>query len=151
MKRLLHGVILSGALLAAAHPADAGEGAPAKSAPATGSQDKDGGDRTAGGAEVWPFRSNDSIQAVFDRHKRTLYKIYKRELQKDPAAGGELLLQLTIAPDGHLSSCAVERSTLNSRTLLLKIKEEVCSFNFGAQRGVPDTSILYPLDFRPPT
>lgn len=150
MKRLLHGVILSGALFAAAHPADAGEGTPANSAPATGSEDKDGGHHTAGGVEAWPVRSNDSIQAVFDRHKRALYEIYKQELKKNSAAAGELLLQLTIAPDGHLSSCAVERSTLNSRTLLLKIKEEVCSFNFGAQRGVPDTSILYPIGFRPP-
>lgn len=133
MKKLLHGMILAGALLAVAHPANASEGAQADDAHAASKE-----------------RSDESIQAVLDNHKQALYEIYVGELKQNPKAQGRVMLRITIAPDGHVSSCGVKRTTMNSSALLRKIKDAVCSFNFGAQRGVAVTSILYPMDFLPP-
>lgn len=96
-----------------------------------------------------PARTDEEIQIVFDRYKALLYRIYNKELRKDPTLRGKLLLRLTIEPDGTVSLCDVESSDLDSRKLVSLIVDRVKRFNFGPKDGVPKTTILYPIDFLP--
>jgi hypothetical protein len=98
-----------------------------------------------------PSRTDEEIQIVFDRYKAALYRIYNRELRKDPTLKGKMVLRITIEPDGSVSLAKVESTDLDSATLSAKIVARVKRFNFGPKEGVPPTTILYPIDFLPAT
>jgi len=96
-----------------------------------------------------PSRTDEEIQIVFDRYKAILYRIYNRELRKNPTLQGKMVLRLTILPSGKVSKCSVESTDLDSALLSSKIVERVKRFNFGDKKGVPKVTILYPIDFLP--
>ncbi len=96
-----------------------------------------------------PARTDEEIQIVFDRYKAALYRIYNKELRKNPTLKGKMLLRLTIEPGGEVSMCKVESTDLDSPELVALIIDRVQRFNFGQKEGVPKTTILYPIDFLP--
>jgi TonB family protein len=98
-----------------------------------------------------PSRTDEEIQIVFDRYKSALYRIYNRELRKNPTLQGKMVLRLTIEPDGKVSACSVDSSDMDAPDLDKKIADRVRKFNFGAKDGVPAITILYPIDFLPAT
>jgi TonB family protein len=98
-----------------------------------------------------PSRTDEEIQIVFDRYKAALYRIYNRQLRKNPTLQGKMVLRITIKPDGTVSASAVESSDMDSPELDKKIAARVKKFNFGAKEGVPTITILYPIDFLPAT
>lgn len=93
-------------------------------------------------------RTDEEIQLVFDRNKSILYSIYQRELRKNPALQGKIVLRLTIQPSGEVSDCEVNSSDLNHPELERKIATRVKLFNFGA-KDVDAITITYPIDFLP--
>ncbi|MBT8113405.1 MAG: TonB family protein [Gammaproteobacteria bacterium] len=96
-----------------------------------------------------PSRTDEEIQIVFDRYKAALYRIYNRELRKNPTLQGKVVLRLTIEPDGKVSDCKLESSDMDAPELGAKIVARVKKFNFGPKEGVPAITILYPIDFLP--
>jgi len=94
-------------------------------------------------------RTDEEIQIVFDRYKAALYRIYNRELRKDPTLQGRMLLRITIETSGAVSLCSVESTDLASAELVDKIVARIKRFNFGPKEGVPSMTILYPIDFLP--
>jgi len=94
-------------------------------------------------------RTDEEIQIVFDRYKATLYRIYNKELRKDPTLKGLITLRLSIEPDGKVSMCQSESSDLGSQELIDKIVARVKRFNFGEKEDVPKITIRYPIDFLP--
>ncbi|MGW8188162.1 MAG: AgmX/PglI C-terminal domain-containing protein [Desulfobacterales bacterium] len=98
---------------------------------------------------VAPGRTDEEIQIVFDRYKAALYRIYNRELRKDPTLRGKMLLRISIETSGAVSMCRVESTDLASPELVAKIVERIKRFNFGPKEGVPKMTILYPIDFLP--
>jgi outer membrane biosynthesis protein TonB len=96
-----------------------------------------------------PGRTDEEIQIVFDRYKATLYRIYNRELRKDPTLRGKILLRISIETSGAVSMCKVESTDLASPELVAKIVARIKRFNFGSKAGVPVITILYPIDFLP--
>ena len=96
-----------------------------------------------------PSRTDEEIQIVFDRYKAALYRIYNRELRKNPTLQGKMVLRITILPSGKVSKAKVESTDLDSALLSKKIVERVKRFNFGAKKDVPTITILYPIDFLP--
>ncbi|WP_444931595.1 AgmX/PglI C-terminal domain-containing protein [Microbulbifer sp. SSSA002] len=98
-----------------------------------------------------PSRTDEEIQIVFDRYKATLYRIYNRELRNNPALQGKMVLKITIEPNGSVSAVSVDSSDVDSPSLNTKIVARVKRFNFGEKAGVPTITILYPIDFFPPT
>lgn len=100
-------------------------------------------------AGAGPSRTDEEIQIVFDKYKSALYRIYNRELRNDPTLRGKMVLALTIAPDGTVTSCKVQSTDMNSPALSKDIVDRVLKFNFGPKDGVPPTKILYPIDFLP--
>ncbi|SCZ64643.1 AgmX/PglI C-terminal domain-containing protein [Thiohalomonas denitrificans] len=115
---------------------------------AIGTDMKDGADRPLSDGPG-PSRTDEEIQIVFDRYKATLYRIYNKELRKDPTLQGKLVLRMTIEPDGTVSAVRSESSDLGSKELVAQIVARVGRFNFGPKEGVPAVTILYPIDFLP--
>ncbi len=93
-------------------------------------------------------RTDEEIQIVFDRYKAALYRLYNRELRKDPTLRGQLVLQLTIEPDGTVSLCSLKSSSMEAPQLAQQVVSRVSGFNFGA-KDVPTITIVYPIDFLP--
>ncbi|HSG63741.1 MAG TPA: AgmX/PglI C-terminal domain-containing protein, partial [Gammaproteobacteria bacterium] len=94
-------------------------------------------------------RTDEEIQIVFDRYKAALYRLYNRELRNDPTLRGQVVLRLTIEPDGTVSFCELQSSDMNAPTLEQQVVERVLTFDFGAKEGIPPITILYPIDFLP--
>ncbi|MFO7619884.1 MAG: AgmX/PglI C-terminal domain-containing protein [Bacteroidales bacterium] len=98
---------------------------------------------------VPPGRTDEEIQIVFDRYKAALYRIYNKELRKDPTLRGKILMRISIETSGAVSMCKVESTDLGSLELVAKIVERIKRFNFGPKEGVQKVTILYPIDFLP--
>ena len=96
-------------------------------------------------------RTDEEIQIVFDRHKAALYRLYNRELRKNPTLQGQMVLRLTIEPDGSVSLCELHSTDIKAPNLASRVVERVETFDFGAKDGIPAITILYPIDFLPAT
>src|SRR5688572_4316607 len=107
-----------------------------------------GGDRPVSGDSAVAGRTDEEIQIVFDRYKSALYRLYNKELRRDPTLKGQVLLKLTIEPDGSVSLCELKASDMNAPELTAQVVERVRGFDFGA-KAVPAITILYPIDFLP--
>jgi hypothetical protein len=94
-------------------------------------------------------RTDEEIQIVFDRHKAALYRLYNRELRRDPTLQGQMVLHLTIEPDGSVSLCELQSTDMKAPQLSAQVVERVKTFDFGAKEGVSALTILYPIDFLP--
>jgi outer membrane biosynthesis protein TonB len=110
---------------------------------------KPGQDRPLSGDSVSQSRTDEEIQIVFDRHKAALYRLYNRELRKDPTLRGQMVLHLTIEPDGSVSMCQLHASDMNAPELAAQVVARVKTIDFGAKDGIPAITILYPIDFLP--
>ncbi len=98
---------------------------------------------------VGPTRTDEEIQIVFDRYKAALYRIYNRELRKNPLLKGKMVLRIIIEPDGSVSLVKLESSNMDAPGLASGVVNRVTRFNFGPKEGVPQITILYPIDFLP--
>jgi hypothetical protein len=96
-----------------------------------------------------PSRTDEEIQIVFDRYKASFYRIYNRELRNDPTLRGQMVLRLTIEPDGSVSMCRLQSSDMDAPDLATQVVDRVQTINFGAKEGVQAMTIVYPIDFLP--
>jgi len=94
-------------------------------------------------------RTDEEIQIVFDRHKAALYRLYNRELRRDPTLQGQMVLRIRIEPDGRVSLCELQGTDMNAPNLSAQVLDRVRTFDFGAKDGIPAVTILYPIDFLP--
>jgi hypothetical protein len=94
-------------------------------------------------------RTDEEIQIVFDRHKAGLYRLYNRELRRNPTLQGQIVLRMTIEADGSVSFCEVHRSGMKAPSLSAQVVGRVKTFDFGAKEGISVITILYPIDFLP--
>jgi len=95
-------------------------------------------------------RTDEEIQIVFDRYKASFYRLYNRELRNDPTLRGQMVLRLTIEPDGSVSMCVVQSTDMNAPDLGTQVVSRVRTINFGA-KDVQAVTIVYPIDFLPAT
>jgi TonB family protein len=93
-------------------------------------------------------RSEEEIALVFDRNKGAIYALYTRALRDKPNLQGKLVLELTIAPDGTVTHCAVVSSELNDPELERKLVARVKMFRFEA-KDVGAITVTKPIDFFP--
>ena len=94
-------------------------------------------------------RTDEEIQIVFDRYKASLYRLYNRELRKDPTLRGQMVIRLTIEPDGTVSMCELQSTDMNSELLSQQVVGRIGTFNFGAKEDIAAVTIIYPIDFLP--
>lgn len=109
----------------------------------------DGTARPLAGSGASAGRTDEEIQIVFDRYKAALYRMYNRELRKDPTLRGQLVLQLTIEPDGSVSICELYSSNMQAPLLASQVVDRVKTFDFGAKEDIVAVTIIYPIDFLP--
>ena len=95
-----------------------------------------------------PARTDEEIQIVFDRYKASFYRLYNRELRNNPALKGQMVLRLTIEPDGSVSMCVLQSTDMDAPDLATQVVGRVRTINFGAKE-VPAVTIVYPIDFLP--
>lgn len=117
----------------------------------TGTGNGRGGSRNVAGGGANLGRTDEEIQIVFDRHKAALYRLYNRELRQNPTLKGQMVLRLTIQPNGTVSFCEVKSTDMKSPQLAEQVVERVKGFDFGAKPGIPAVTIVYPIDFLPAT
>lgn len=110
-----------------------------------------GSDRPLAGSSAANTRTDEEIQIVFDRYKSALYRLYNRELRRDPTLKGQMVLRLTIQPDGSVSFCEVKSTDMKAPDLASQVVERVKTFDFGAKPGIAAVTIVYPIDFLPAT
>ena len=109
-----------------------------------------GEDRPKARGGAGSARTDEEIQIVFDRYKASFYRLYNRELRNDPTLKGQMVLRLTIEPDGSVSMCALQSTDMNAAYLADQVVNRVRTINFGA-KDVPTVTIVYPIDFLPAT
>jgi len=108
-----------------------------------------GGGRPMARGGPGPSRTDEEIQIVFDRYKARFYRLYNQELRKDPTLQGQVVLRLTIEPDGSVSMCRLESSDMNAPQLAEQVVGITRTIDFGAKEGVEALTIVYPIDFLP--
>ena len=108
-----------------------------------------GADRPKARSGPGPSRTDEEIQIVFDRYKASFYRLYNRELRNNPALKGQMVLRLTIEPDGGVSMCALVSTDMDAPDLATQVVGRVRTINFGAKDGVQAVTIVYPIDFLP--
>ena len=101
----------------------------------------------SGGASAG--RTDEEIQIVFDRYKAALYRLYNRELRRNPTLRGQLVLRLTIEPDGSISLCQLQSSDMDAPVLAQQVVDRVRNFDFGEKEDIVAMTIIYPIDFLP--
>jgi hypothetical protein len=107
-----------------------------------------GADRPKAHGGPGASRTDEEIQIVFDRYKASFYRLYNRELRNNPALKGQMVLRLTIEPDGSVSMCVLQSSDMNAPDLAAQVVSRVKTMNFGA-KDVQAVTIVYPIDFLP--
>jgi hypothetical protein len=107
-----------------------------------------GGDRPRAGGGQAPSRTDEEIQIVFDRYKASFYRLYNRELRNDSTLQGQMVLRLTIEPDGSVSMCKLQSTDMDAPDLAAQVVNRVRTMNFGA-KDVEALTIVYPIDFLP--
>jgi hypothetical protein len=93
-------------------------------------------------------RTDEEIQIVFDRYKASFYRLYNRALRTDPTLKGQMVLRLTIEPDGSVSMCKLQSSDMKAPDLADQVMNITRTINFCAKGG-PAVTIVYPIDFLP--
>src|SRR5688572_6390826 len=107
-----------------------------------------GGDRPKARGGLGNSRTDEEIQIVFDRYKASFYRLYNRELRNNPTLQGQMVLKLTIEPDGSVSMCVLQSSDMDAPELAGQVVDRVKTINFGA-KDVQTVTIVYPIDFLP--
>jgi hypothetical protein len=108
-----------------------------------------GGERPLAKGGPGQSRTDEEIQIVFDRYKASFYRLYNKELRNDPSLKGQMVLRLTIEPDGSVSMCTLQSTDMNAPDLSAQVVSRVRTINFGAKEGVAALTIVYPIDFLP--
>ena len=93
-------------------------------------------------------RSREEIEIVFDKNKGAIFALYNRALRRDPSLEGKLVLRLTIAPNGQVTTCEIVSSELGDLELERKLVQRVRMFRFEA-RDVEAITTTKPIDFFP--
>lgn len=93
-------------------------------------------------------RSADEIESVFHKNKGGIFDLYNRALRKNPSLGGQVVVELTISPDGRVTAARVLSSELDDETLERNLIWKIKRFRF-PKANVPEITVTYPIDFLP--
>jgi len=93
-------------------------------------------------------RSEESIRLGLEKLKQSLYKLYNRELRKDPFLEGIVMLEIVIESSGEVSYVRVVSSELGHKALEAKFVGRIKLANFGPE-NVSRTTRQVPINFQP--
>jgi TonB family protein len=107
-----------------------------------------GNGSTRGGGSGKASRSADEIALVFTKNKGAIDALYARALRENPALQGKVVVELTIAPSGEVTSVHILSSELNDKEFEEKLRARIMLFRFEA-RDVATLTATKPIDFFP--
>jgi len=93
-------------------------------------------------------RSARTIARIIAAHTGAIRYAYNRELRKNPALRGKVILTFTISPEGVVTDCDVEESAMNWPPLEKSLVRMVKSWKF-PEIPEGDVTVNYPLVFFP--
>jgi protein TonB len=108
---------------------------------------KAGGSLTKGGSGK-ASRSIEEVRLVLERNKAALYAIYNRALREDASLQGKFVVEITIAPNGSVTSCTQVSSELKNPDLEQKLLSRFRSMTFPSE-DVDALITRFPIDFLP--
>jgi protein TonB len=94
------------------------------------------------------IRSADQIERVFQQNKGGIFSLYDRALRKNPMLAGQVVVELTIAPSGQMTTVKILSSELNDEDLERKLALRIKRFKFPGG-NVAEIKVTYPIDFLP--
>jgi periplasmic protein TonB len=103
---------------------------------------------TRAGGSGKASRSADEIALVFTRNKGAIDAMYARVLRENPALQGKVVIELTIAPSGDVTSARIVSSELNNPEFENKLLARIRLFKFEA-KDVATLTATKPIDFFP--
>ena len=106
-------------------------------------EDKEGSSERTGNV-----RAEEELNIVFDQNKGQLYSIYNRERRKKPGLKGKVVLELTISPEGKVTSVRIKSSELNDPKLERRLMARIKQFKFEA-KDVEPVTVTFPIEFLP--
>ena len=110
-------------------------------------QNAGGGARRSGSSDLGS-RSREEIELIFDKNKGAIFSLYNRALRRDPSLQGQVVLRLTISPDGSVTACEIVSSELGDADLEQKLVQRIKLFRFES-RSVEPITTTKPIDFFP--
>ena len=87
------------------------------------------------------------IEGVIKRRVNALRHCYERELQKDPALTGRVVIQFAIAGDGQVSKAEVQQSSLGSAAVEQCLVRQFLRLTFPQPQGAGVVVVRYPFLF----
>ena len=103
---------------------------------------------TRAGGSGKASRSADEIALVFTRNKGAIDAMYARALRDNPALQGKVVIELTIAPNGDITSARIVSSELKDPEFENKLLARIRLFKFDA-KDVAGLTATKPIDFFP--
>ena len=94
-------------------------------------------------------RSEEDIALIFDRNKGVLQSLYMRAKRTNAGLKGQMVMAITIAPNGSVINVKLVSSTLGDPTLERRILSRVKTFNFGARSISNNETVQRTIDFFP--
>jgi pSer/pThr/pTyr-binding forkhead associated (FHA) protein len=89
------------------------------------------------------------IDEVIKRHMNQIRYCYQRELTKNPALGGKVVIKFVIAKDGTVSSASKKTSTMNNSAVEQCIVGRFMRMQFPEPKGGGIVIVSYPFIFSP--
>jgi outer membrane biosynthesis protein TonB len=86
------------------------------------------------------------IKSVVDTRSPQVKACYERELKKNPALGGKMVVSWTIGADGRVRSPRVVRNSTGSRAMVPCVTKAVADWRFPKAESPSD--VEYPFAFR---
>jgi len=93
-------------------------------------------------------RSADEIERVFQKNKGGIFNIYNRALRKNPLLSGQVVVELTIDPNGKVIRVDILSSELGDEALERKLVLKIKRFKF-SKANVAEITVTYPIEFVP--
>jgi periplasmic protein TonB len=103
---------------------------------------------TRAGGSGKASRSADEIALVFTKNKGAIDAMYARALRDNPALQGKVVIELSIAPSGEITSARIVSSELNDKEFESKLIARIKLFRFDA-KDVAALTATKPIDFFP--
>ncbi len=89
------------------------------------------------------------IDQVIKRNMNQIRYCYQRELTKNPALGGKIVVKFVIAKDGSVSSASTKATTMNNKAVENCINGRFMRFKFPEPKGGGIVIVSYPFIFSP--
>ena len=89
------------------------------------------------------------IDEVIKRHMNQIRYCYQRELTKNPALGGKIVIKFTIAKDGTVSTASSKSTTMNNAAVEQCIVQRFLRMQFPEPKGGGIVIVSYPFIFSP--